>query len=174
MTPGGLNEAEQIQRTSDHRDLESGGTRADGERPSVVNTKSSKQLTTSGSQSTAACMIPMFCPSRAHGVSSALASFLLRSCWPLSHGHLSNRLYVLTLQQQLATDQVVQWEANYFGPGGNDFYIHHNTNPLLTEIPLSTNLVSGLNTGTQFLTAGNYEISIQFLGMGGGNYTIIF
>jgi hypothetical protein len=32
MSPGGLNAEEQIQRTSDHRDLESGGSETDNKR----------------------------------------------------------------------------------------------------------------------------------------------
>ncbi len=74
-----------------------------------------------------------------------------------------------------AGGQTVAWEANYFGTGleGNDFYLH--TDPAnLTSVPLSTGLGSGLNTGTAFLTAGNYAISINYFGMGPGNYTITY
>ena len=78
-----------------------------------------------------------------------------------------------TTSFSIATDQVVGWQAEYFGSGldGNDFYLHQ-AGQLLNQIPLSTGLSSGVSSGEVFLSAGNYDISITFWGMGAGNYTI--
>ena len=77
----------------------------------------------------------------------------------------------------LSSDQVIEWRANYLetdsSSAGNDFYIHR-PGQLLNEIPLSTNLTYGLNTGTHFLNAGTYQISITYMMMGKGSYTIIY
>jgi len=71
--------------------------------------------------------------------------------------------------------QEIKWEANYLGSGnqGNDFYLH--TDPAnLNAYPLSTNLISGYNTGTYSLNPGTYSISINYFGMGPGSYTITY
>lgn len=72
----------------------------------------------------------------------------------------------------IATAQVIEWEARYTDtpPAGDDFYLHHPGQPL-NEIPLSTGL-SAFDGGTQFLSAGTYEISVTYYGMGAGSYTI--
>ncbi|MFW9995590.1 MAG: choice-of-anchor D domain-containing protein [Candidatus Odinarchaeota archaeon] len=74
----------------------------------------------------------------------------------------------------LLTDQVVEWTANYLDtpPAGDGFYLNHDGTPPLNEIELSSNLASGFNQGTRFLSAGTYAISINYWGMGKGNYAI--
>lgn len=70
--------------------------------------------------------------------------------------------------------QTVYWQADRQGSGGNDFYL--TTNPLahLNDIPLSTSLVSGLNSGSFNLAPGTYYISIRLSLMGPGTYTVTF
>lgn len=77
-----------------------------------------------------------------------------------------------TTSFSIATDQIIEWQATYSdtSPAGNDFYLHRPGQPL-NEIPLSTSL-SGFNSGTHFLSAGTYEISITYFAMGAGSYTI--
>lgn len=73
----------------------------------------------------------------------------------------------------IGTPKIITWSANYTGSGtqGNDFYITTDLSQL-NQIPLSTNLTPGFNTGTRTLTAGTYYISITYFAMGPGNYTI--
>ncbi len=73
----------------------------------------------------------------------------------------------------IATAQTVRWTATYLGypSQGNDFYLTTDLGNLI-QIPLSTNLSSGMNTGTVFLAPGNYFISIQSFFTGPGSYSI--
>jgi len=73
----------------------------------------------------------------------------------------------------ISATQEILWEANYLGspPEGNDFYLYRNPTNLI-EFPLSTSLSPGLNTGTYILSPDTYNISINYLGMGPGSYTI--
>jgi hypothetical protein len=75
----------------------------------------------------------------------------------------------------ITTAQEIRWIANYFGSGteGNDFCLYQSpTN--LNEFILSSSLSSGLNSGTYYLSPGTYNISVQYFGMGPGNYSIVF
>ena len=74
----------------------------------------------------------------------------------------------------ITSAQEIVWEAIYTGtpgPEGNSFYLH-TPGALLNEIPLSTNLSAGYNTGTHYLDPGTYNISIEYMFMGPGTYTI--
>lgn len=75
----------------------------------------------------------------------------------------------------ISTAQTVKWTANYFGaaPQGNDFFLSQ-VGANMADIPLSNDLVSGMNSGTFPLAVGNYFISIQTALMGPGSYTIEF
>jgi hypothetical protein len=74
--------------------------------------------------------------------------------------------------------QVVSWSALYLGtpgPEGNGFYLHSDApGSPQNEITISSSLSPGSNTGTHFLAAGNYEISINYFLMGRGNYAITY
>ncbi len=107
------------------------------------------------------------------GVSSARASNFATATKDCSLGPPCTTT-ATPMQFTINSQQTVTWTANYLGapPQGNGFYIAHVGAPL-NEIPLVTGMVSGGSySGTQLLGAGTYAISINYFGMGPGNYSI--
>jgi hypothetical protein len=119
------------------------------------------------------------------GVLKAL--FILLLCLLMYSGAMGSNIFTATKDCSLSpctftgngvtfaigSTQIVRWEANLTGSatGGNDFYLTTDPSNLI-QVPISTNLSPGFNTGTLTLPPGNYFISIQFFGMGSGTYTI--
>jgi hypothetical protein len=74
----------------------------------------------------------------------------------------------------IGTDKYISWTANYSGQAGEGkgFYITNNVG-MPNQIPLSTSLNPGFNSGNYWLSAGTYYISASnFSLMGSGAYTI--
>ena len=74
----------------------------------------------------------------------------------------------------IATNQVIAWSGNFNGAGtscnGDAFYLS-TVSSNQADIALTT---SGTASGTQFLNAGTYHISIRTFLMGHGSYTITY
>lgn len=70
----------------------------------------------------------------------------------------------------IAQAQKIFWTATYTGgpTDGNDFYLYTDPTNLI-QYPLTTN---GAPSGNMMLQPGTYHISIRFLGMGPGIYTV--
>lgn len=73
----------------------------------------------------------------------------------------------------LATNQVVSWTASYNpvpGCNGDAFYVS-TSGPNIADLAFTT---TGQLSGTQFLNAGTYHISINTFLMGQGSYTVTY
>ncbi len=72
--------------------------------------------------------------------------------------------------------QTVQWSATYTGTGGqgDGFYLRDCGQTPYNKYTLSSALTYGYNSGTYYLSPGNYEISIDYYGMGPGSYSITY
>lgn len=80
---------------------------------------------------------------------------------------------VVTASFTLFVDYTISWQATYTGTPtqGRSFYLTQNSCSCLNDIPLTT---SGQGSGTKFLQAGTYHISIKLGLMGPGFYTVSF
>ncbi|NQU34128.1 MAG: choice-of-anchor D domain-containing protein [Bacteroidetes bacterium] len=71
----------------------------------------------------------------------------------------------------IAYGQTVKWISQRSGSGGDDFYLS-TVGPNHTDIPISTSLNTGDDSGEFFLNPGNYFIAINTGNMGDGTYSI--
>ncbi len=81
-----------------------------------------------------------------------------------------------TYMFSLGSAQNITWTANLNGTAtsGNKFYLSQ-IGPNMADILVATNLTQGsANSGTFFLNAGDYYISINTFLMGPGSYTVTF